>query len=63
MRSSDDQADFQVANRMSVMRVRGLIISAKGTDAKNIRLYRDDLTKDSVIEDSFDLLLGQLQTA
>lgn len=63
MRSSDDQADFQVANRMSVMRVRGLIISANGTDAKNIRLYRDDLTKASVIEDSFDLLLGQLQTA
>lgn len=48
---------------MSVMRVRGLIISANGTDAKNIRLYRDDLTKASVIEDSFDLLLGQLQTA
>lgn len=50
---SDDQAEYQINDRMSFMRFLGLGLDDKVPDAKTIWLFRDTLTKANVIGDLF----------
>lgn len=50
---SDDQAEYQINDRMSFMRFLGLGLGDRVPDAKTIWLFRDTLTKANVIEDLF----------
>ena len=50
---SDDQAEYQINDRMSFMRFLGLGLGDKVPDAKTIWLFRDTLTKAGVMEDLF----------
>lgn len=50
---SDDQAEYQINDRMSFMRFLGLGLGDSVPDAKTIWLFRDTLTKANVMEELF----------
>ena len=60
---SDDQAEYQINDRMSFMRFLGLGLGDRIPDAKTIWLYRDTLTKANIIRELFDLFNEQLEKA
>ena len=60
---SDDQTEYQINDRMSFMRFLGLGLGDRVPDAKTIWLYRDTLTKATVIRELFDLFNAQLEDA
>lgn len=60
---SDDQAEFQILDRMSFMRFLGLKISDKVPDSKTIWHFREGLTKSGVIEKLFEKFLESLNAA
>lgn len=50
---SDDQAEFQIQDRLSFMRFLGLGLSEKVPDAKTIWLFREHLTQAKAVENLF----------
>ena len=50
---SDDQAEYQINDRMSFMGFLGLGLEDSVPDAKTIWLFRDTMTKANVIEELF----------
>jgi len=50
---SDDQAEFQIEDRLSFMRFLGLGLGDKGPDAKTIWLFREHLTQARAVENLF----------
>jgi len=50
---SDDQAEYQINDRMSFMRFLGLSLGDRVPDAKTIWLFRDTLVKANVMEELF----------
>lgn len=59
---SDDQAEYQINDRMSFMRFLGLSLGDKVPDAKTIWLFRDTLAQIKVIEELFRLFNRQLES-
>jgi IS5 family transposase len=58
---SDDQTEYQLRDRLSLMRFVGLGLGDPGPDAKTLWLFREPLTKAGAIETlfaRFDRLLG-----
>ena len=51
---SDEQAEFQIRDRLSFMRFLGLSLGDDVPDAKTIWLFREQLTEAGVIEKAFD---------
>ena len=60
---SDDQAEYQINDRMSFMRFLGLHLGDRVPDAKTIWLFRDMLTKANVMRELFDVFNKQLEAA
>lgn len=60
---SDDQAEYQINDRMSFMRFLGLGLGDRIPDAKTIWLFRDTLTRANVIRDLFEIFNQQLEAA
>lgn len=60
---SDEQAEYQINDRMSFMRFLGLHLGDRVPDAKTIWLFRDTLTKANVIRELFDVFGQQLKDA
>lgn len=60
---SDDQAEYQINDRMSFMRFLGLHLGDRVPDAKTIWLYRDTLTKANIIRELFNVFNKQLEEA
>ena len=60
---SDDQAEFQILDRISFMRFLGLKISDKVPDSKTIWHFREVLTKSGVVERLFGKFLESLSSA
>ena len=60
---SDDQAEFQILDRMSFMRFLGLKISDKVPDSKTIWHFREVLTKSGVVEKLFEKFVESLESA
>lgn len=58
---SDDQAEYQINDRVSFMRFLGLSLGDRVPDAKTIWLFRDTLVKAAVMEDLFKLFNLQLE--
>jgi IS5 family transposase len=58
---SDDQAEYQINDRVSFMRFLGLSLGDRVPDAKTIWLFRDTLVKADVMEDLFKLFNLQLE--
>jgi len=58
---SDDQAEYQINDRVSFMRFLGLSLGDRVPDAKTIWLFRDTLVKANVMEDLFKLFNLQLE--
>ena len=58
---SDDQAEYQINDRVSFMRFLGLSLGDRVPDAKTIWLFRDTLVKADVIEGLFKLFNLQLE--
>jgi len=58
---SDDQAEYQIRDRLSFMRFLGLGLEGKVPDAKTVWLYRDQLANAGVVEQLFDDLDGYLK--
>src|ERR687898_3403107 len=59
---SDDQAEYQIRDRLSFMRFLGLALEDRVPDAKTIWLFREQLTQAGAIERlfaSFDAVLRQ----
>ncbi|MGA8171245.1 MAG: IS5 family transposase [Methylocystis sp.] len=52
---SDDQAEYQLRDRLSFMRFLGLGLEDAVPDAKTLWLYREALTKAGVVEELFDM--------
>jgi transposase, IS5 family len=52
---SDDQAEYQLRDRLSFMRFLGLGIEDAVPDAKTLWLYREALAKAGAVEELFDL--------
>src|SRR5690606_29610129 len=50
---SDDQAEFQIQDRLSFMRFLGLGLGDKVPDAKTIWLFREHLTQARAVENLF----------
>ena len=50
---SDDQAEFQIQDRLSFMRFLGLGLRGKVPDAKTIWLFREHLTQARAVENLF----------
>lgn len=50
---SDDQAEFQIQDRLSFMRFLGLGLGDRVPDAKTIWLFREHLTQDQAVENLF----------
>ena len=50
---SDDQAEFQIQDRLSFMRFLGLGLGDRVPDAKTIWLFREHLTQASAVENLF----------
>ena len=51
---SDDQAEYQLRDRLSFMRFLGLGLEDAVPDAKTLWLYREALAKAGAVEDLFD---------
>ncbi len=51
---SDDQAEFQIEDRLSFMRFLGLGLGDRVPDAKTIWLFREHLTQAPAVENLFD---------
>ena len=60
---SDDQAEYQINDRMSFMRFLGLHLGDRVPDAKTIWLFRDMLTKANIMRELFDVFNKQLEDA
>lgn len=58
---SDEQAEYQINDRMSFMRFLGMGISSTVPDAKTIWNFRDNLTKAGVMKKLFDLFVKKLE--
>lgn len=58
---SDDQAEYQINDRMSFRRFLGLSLGNPIPDAKTIWLYRDTLVKAGVMEELFNSFNRQLE--
>ena len=58
---SDDQAEFQVRDRLSFMRFLGIGMSEKAPDAKTIWLFRELLTEAGAIARLFALFDARLK--
>lgn len=58
---SDDQAEYQINDRLSFMRFLGLCLDDKVPDAKTIWLFRDQLKDTDAIEKLFALLDQKLR--
>lgn len=58
---SDDQAEYQINDRMSFMRFLGLSLGNKVPDAKTIWLFRDTLTNSGAMGELFALFNRQLE--
>lgn len=58
---SDDQAEFQINDRMTFRRFLGLSLGDPVPDAKTIWLFRDTLVKAGVSEDLFNSFSVQLE--
>jgi transposase, IS5 family len=56
---SDDQAEFQINDRMSFRRFLGLCLDDRVPDAKTIWLFRDTLVKAGVMEELFECVSRQ----
>jgi IS5 family transposase len=50
---SDDQAEFQIQDRLSFMRFLGLGLGDKVPDAKTVWLFREQLTQARAVENLF----------
>lgn len=59
---SDDQAEFQINDRMSFMRFLGLGLGETVPDAKTVWHFRNELTNAGIIEELFDLFTRELET-
>ena len=59
---ADDQAEFQINDRMSFMRFLGLALGETVPDAKTIWNFRDTLAKAGVIETLFVLFTRELES-
>jgi IS5 family transposase len=57
---SDDQAEFQINDRMTFRRFLGLSLGDQVPDAKTIWLFRDTLVKAGVMEELFNCFSRQL---
>ena len=57
---SDDQAEYQLRDRLSFMRFLGLELEDTVPDAKTLWLYREALGKAGAVEELFDLFDGLL---
>ena len=60
---SDDQAEYQINDRMSFMRFLGLHLGDRVPDAKTIWLFRDMLTKANIMRELFNVFSKQLEDA
>ena len=60
---SDDQAEYQINDRMSFMRFLGLHLGDRVPDAKTIWLFRDMLTKANIMRELFNVFNKQLEDA
>lgn len=60
---SDDQAEYQINDRMSFMRFLGLHLGDRVPDAKTIWLFRDMLTNANIMRELFDVFNKQLEDA
>ena len=58
---SDDQAEFQINDRMTFRRFLGLSLGDQVPDAKTIWLFRDTLVKAGVMEELFNNFSFQLE--
>lgn len=58
---SDDQAEFQINDRMTFRRFLGLSLGDRVPDAKTIWLFRDTLAKAGVMEELFNSFSFQLE--
>src|SRR6195256_4477220 len=58
---SDDQAEYQLGDRLSFMRFLGLELEDTVPDAKTLWLYREALGKAGAVEELFDLFDGFLK--
>src|ERR1700731_473363 len=58
---SDDQAEYQLRDRLSFMRFLGLGLEDAVPDAKTLWLYREALAKAGAVEELFDLFDGFLK--
>jgi IS5 family transposase len=58
---SDDQAEFQINDRMSFMRFLGITLGETVPDAKTIWYFKNELTNAGVMESIFDLFTGELE--
>jgi len=59
---SDDQAEFQINDRMSFMRFLGLGLGETVPDAKTVWHFRNELTNAGIIEELFALFTRELET-
>jgi transposase, IS5 family len=57
---SDDQAEFQIQDRLSFMRFLGLDLAERVPDAKTIWLFREQLVQAGAMEDLFRRFDGSL---
>ena len=60
---SDDQAEYQIRDRLSFMRFLGLGLGERVPDAKTIWLYRELLVRAGAIDKLFDRFEGYLEAA
>jgi len=58
---ADDQAEYQLRDRLSFMRFLGLELEDTVPDAKTLWLYREALGKAGAVEELFDLFDGFLK--
>ena len=58
---SDDQAEYQINDRLSFQRFLGLTLSCKVPDAKTIWLFREQLVKANVMDLLFGLFHNELE--
>jgi IS5 family transposase len=59
---SDDQAEYQINDRMSFMRFLDLSIADDVPDSKTIWLFREQLTTLDLVEELFSLFLKKLES-
>jgi transposase len=58
---SDDQAEFQICDRLSFMRFLGLTVADDVPDSKTIWNFREQVTCQGLAEGLFGLFLGELE--